>query len=214
VPNSARLDPSFGQVQFVGEVEERHSIAGQPGKLKVTAFLSRGRMGRFEDAIRLAELTGEPADIAAVRRFRSRAGISFSLEQQVSKNISVFAKGGLANGNVEPYEFSDIDRTLAAGVSIKGAGWGRDDDTVGLAGVNNVISRVHQRFLDAGGLGILVGDGRLPHPGPEQIVEAYYDMAVAKPLHVTLDAQFIRHPAYNRDRGPVPVGAVRLHAEF
>jgi high affinity Mn2+ porin len=214
VPNSARLDPSFGQVQFVGEMEERHSIAGQPGKLKVTAFLSRGRMGRFEDAIRLAELTGEPADIAAVRRFRSRTGISFSLEQQVSKNISVFAKGGLANGNVEPYEFSDIDRTLAAGVSIKGAGWGRVDDTVGLAGVNNVISRVHQRFLDAGGLGILVGDARLPHPGPEQIVEAYYDMAVAKPLHVTLDAQFIRHPAYNRDRGPVPVGAVRLHAEF
>jgi high affinity Mn2+ porin len=214
VPNSARLDPTFGQLQFIGELEERHSIGGQPGKLKVTAFLSRGRMGRFEDAIRLAELTGEPADIAAVRRYRSRTGISFSLEQQVSKSISVFAKGGLANGKVEPYEFSDIDRTIAAGVSIKGNGWGRDGDTIGLAGVDNVISRVHQRFLDAGGLGILVGDGKLPHPGPERIVEAYYDLALAKPLHVTVDGQFVSHPAYNRDRGPVPVGTIRLHAEF
>jgi high affinity Mn2+ porin len=214
VPNSARLDPTFGQLQFIGELEERHSIGGQPGKLKVTAFLSRGRMGRFEDAIRLAELTGEPADTAAVRRYRSRTGISFSLEQQVSKSISVFAKGGLANGKVEPYEFSDIDRTIAAGVNIKGNGWGRDGDTIGLAGVDNVISRVHQRFLDAGGLGILVGDGKLPHPGPERIVEAYYDLALAKPLHVTVDGQFVSHPAYNRDRGPVPVGAVRLHAEF
>jgi high affinity Mn2+ porin len=171
-------------------------------------------MGRFEDAIRLAELTGEPADIAAVRRYRSRTGISFSLEQQVSKSISVFAKGGLANGNVEPYEFSDIDRTIAGGVNIKGNGWGRDGDMIGLAGVDNVISRVHQRFLDAGGLGILVGDGKLPHPGPERIVEAYYDLAVAKPLHVTVDGQFVSHPAYNRDRGPVPVGTIRLHAEF
>lgn len=214
VPNSARLDPSFGQVQFVAEVEERHSIGGRRGKLKITAFLSRGRMGRFEDAIRLAEETGEPADIAAVRRFRSRAGVSFNLEQQLSKTVSVFMKGGLANGNVEPYEFSDIDRTIAAGVSVKGSGWGRKDDTVGIAAVNNVITRVHQRFLDAGGLGILVGDGKLPHPGPEQIVEAYYDLALAKPLHLTLDGQLIRHPAYNRDRGPAPVGAIRLHAEF
>lgn len=214
VPNSARLDASFGQVQFVGEVEERHSIGGEAGKLKITAFLSRGRMGRFEDAIRLAELTGEPADITAVRRFRSRAGISFNLEQQLSKSLSLFVKGGIANGNVEPYEFSDIDRTIAAGIRVKGSGWGREEDTVGIAEVNNVITRVHQRFLDAGGLGILVGDGKLPHPGPEQILEAYYDLALAKPLHLTLDGQFIRHPAYNRDRGPVPVGAIRLHTEF
>jgi high affinity Mn2+ porin len=214
VPNSARLDPNFGQLQFVGEVEERHSIAGQPGKLKVTAFLSRGRMGRFEDAIRLAEQTGEPADISAVRRYRSRAGVSFNLEQDISKSLSVFAKGGFGNGNVEPYEFSDIDRTIATGISVKGSGWGRDGDTLGFAAVHNVISRIHERFLDAGGLGILVGDGKLPHPGPEQIAEAYYDLALAKPLHLTLDGQFVRHPAYNRDRGPVPVGAIRLHAEF
>lgn len=214
VPNSTRLDPHFAQVQFIGELEERHSIGGEPGKLKITAFLSRGRMGRFEDAIRLSELTGEPADIAAVRRYRSRAGISFDLEQQLSKSASLFVKGGAANGNVEPYEFADIDRTIAAGVSVKGSGWGRDQDTFGIAAVNNVITRVHQRFLDAGGLGILVGDGKLPHPGPEQIAEAYYDFAVAKPLHVSLDGQLVRHPAYNRDRGPVPVGAIRLHAEF
>jgi high affinity Mn2+ porin len=171
-------------------------------------------MGRFEDAIRLAEQTGRSADITAVRRMQSRTGVSFNLEQQLSKTASVFVKGGVANGNIEPYEFSDVDRTIATGVTLKGSAWGRSDDTLAIAGVINGISRVHQQFLNAGGLGILIGDGRLPHPGPEQIVEAYYDVAAIKALHVTLDYQFVDHPGYNRDRGPVSVGTIRLHAQF
>jgi high affinity Mn2+ porin len=214
VPNSAELDSSLGQNELVGEIEHRHSIDDEPGKIKITVFRNRGRMGRFEDAIRLAELTGEAADIAAVRHTRSRAGISFNVEQQVSKTASFFVKGGIANGNIEPYEFTDVDRTLAAGLTLKGNGWGRSSDTIGFAGVINGISDVHKRFLDAGGLGILVGDGKLPHPGPEQIIEAYYDLAIVSRVHASLDGQFINHPAYNRDRGPVSVGAIRLHAEF
>jgi high affinity Mn2+ porin len=214
VPNSEQLDSSFEQNELVGEIEHRHSIRGQPGKLKITFFRNRGRMGRFEDAIRLAEATGEPADIAAVRHMRTRVGISFNLEQQVAKTASLFVKGGVADGNVEPYEFTDVDRTIAAGVTFQGSGWGRNDDRLGIAAVINDISRIHKRFLDLGGLGILIGDGRLPNAKPEQIIEAYYDLALAKPLHLSLDYQFINHPAYNADRGPVSVGAVRLHAEF
>lgn len=214
VPNAIELDSSFTQNELVGEIEHRHSIDGKPGKIKITVFRNRGRMGRFEDAIQLAGLTGEPADIVAVRRTQSRAGISFNVEQEVSKALSLFAKGGVANGNIEPYEFSDVDRTLAAGLTLKGGGWGRSNDKIGLAGVINQISTVHQRFLALGGLGILVGDGKLPHPGPEQILEAFYDLAIVDHVHASLDGQFINHPAYNRDRGPVPVGAIRLHAEF
>ena len=214
VPNSEELDPSFRQYELDGEIEHRHSIAGQPGKLKVTLFLNHGRMGRFADAISLAEANGQPADIGAVRRMRSRIGVSFNFEQQVSDAVSLFARGGIADGKIEPYEFTDVDRTIALGSAINGKGWNRPDDTIGIAAVINGISKVHERFLDAAGLGILVGDGRLPHPGTEQILEAYYDVAVAKTLHLAVDGQFINHPGYNRDRGPVPIGAFRLHAEF
>lgn len=214
VPNSEKLDSSFEQNELVGEIEHRHSIRGQPGKLKITIYRNRGVMGAFEDAIRLAELTGEPADIAAVRRMQTRAGVSFNIEQEVSRAASLFVKGGIANGNLEPYEFTDVDRTIAVGMTFKGQAWGRADDQLGLVGVLNGISRVHERFLDLGGLGILVGDGQLPHPGAEEIVEAYYDLALSKGFHISIDGQFINHPAYNRDRGPVPLGAIRLHAQF
>ena len=36
------LDPTFNQFQLVGEIEERHELWGQPGKLKITGFLGRG----------------------------------------------------------------------------------------------------------------------------------------------------------------------------
>ena len=213
-PNGTKLAPTFEENEIVGEVEEDHQIAGQPGKLKITAFLNRGRMGRYLDAVALAGQTGQPADIAAVRQFRSRTGVSFNLQQQVAKDVGVFVKGGIADGSVEGYEFTDIDRTLATGVSVKGGRWRRPDDTFGLAGVINAASSAAYAYLNAGGLGILAGDGQLPHPGPERDIEAYYDIAVVKALHMTVDYQFVDNPAFNRDRGPVSIGAIRLHAQF
>jgi len=213
-PTGADLDPTFDQFQLVGEIEERHELWGQPGKLKITGFLSRGRAGSFQDATDLALATGQPADINAVRMYTSRPGVSLNLEQQVSQNWGVFARAGWADGNIEPWDFTDIDRSVSAGVSINGKQWGRPDDTIGLAGVVNGISGVHEAFLNAGGLGILIGDGQLPNPGLEQIVEMYYSYALSASTRLTFDYQFIANPAYNADRGPVNVFAGRYHTAF
>jgi high affinity Mn2+ porin len=214
VPNSVHLDPGFHEFQSVLELEQRHDIAGRPGRLLLTVFDSRGRMGLLDEAVQLAESTGTPVDIAAVRSYRGRAGASLSLEQQLADDLGAFARLGKAGGNVETYEFTDIDRTVSLGLSLQGTRWRRADDTLGLAAINNGISAARERYLNAGGLGILVGDGRLPHPGPEQILETYYSLAVFRFAHLSFDYQWINHPAYNRDRGPASIVAVRVHAQF
>jgi high affinity Mn2+ porin len=99
-------------------------------------------------------------------------------------------------------------------LSLKGSRWNRADDTVGLAASINEISSARRRFLDSGGLGVLVGDGQLPNAGPEQIVETYYELRTFLHTHLTLDYQWVNHPAYNRDRGPVSIVAMRMHAQF
>ena len=64
---------------------------------------------------------------------------------------------------------------------------------------------IHAQFLDAGGLGLLIGDGQLPHPGLEQIIETFYQFPIGA-WKVMFDYQFVVNPAYNRDRGPVSIG--------
>ncbi len=214
VPNSTKLDPTFDQFQWIGEIERRYDFWGHPGKIAFTGFLGRGRMGSYEDAIALAAITGGPANIAAVREYQSRGGINMNLEQEITPDLGVFMRAGWANGDIEPYEYTDIDRTIAAGLSLNGKQWGRPDDTVGFAGVVNGISPEHAAFLNDGGLGILIGDGMLPHPGLEQIIETYYSYALTSKTYLTFDYQFIVNPAYNTDRGPVNVFAGRFHTSF
>ena len=213
-PNSAVLTKGFEQFQLDGEIEYRQSWLGREGKLKLLGFLSRGRMGRFDDAIAVAEASGGPANTAFVRRYRSRPGLSINVEQPVSDVAGLFVRAGWADGRYESYEYTDIDSTFAAGGSVSGQRWGRKDDTAALALVVNGISRAHQGYLAHGGLGILVGDGRLPHPGAETILEAYYSLALVKGVNLTLDSQTVVNPAYNRDRGPAEVLGLRLHAEY
>jgi high affinity Mn2+ porin len=213
-PAGGDLDPTFNQFQMVGEIERRYQLWGQPGAVKVTGYLSRGRAGQFADAVALAAATGTPADINAVRSYTSRPGLSVNLQQQVSDTLGVFARAGWADGNVEPWDTTDIDRTISAGASIKGTHWGRPNDTVGIAGAINNISTVHQAFFNAGGLGIVIGDGMLPHPGLEQIVETYYSYALTPSIKLSFGYQFVANPGYNTDRGPASVYTVRFHAQF
>jgi high affinity Mn2+ porin len=213
-PLGGTNDDTFNNFQLVGEIEERHELWGQPGKLKVTGYLTRGRAGSFQDAIDLAAITGMPADITLVRTYRSRPGVSLNLEQQVSETLGVFARAGWADGDVEPWDFTDVDRTLSGGISLTGKDWGRPDDTIGVAGVINNISGVHQAFLNAGGLGILIGDGKLPNPGLEDIFETYYSYALSSSTKLTFDYQLIFNPGYNTDNGPVNVFTGRFHWQF
>lgn len=214
VPNSEHLEPGFHEFEVVTEVEKRHEIIDEPGRVLLTVFENRGRMGLLEDAVAAAQANNVPADFVTVRRYRGRFGVSLGFEQQLFSNLGLFVRAGGAAGNVEAYEFTDIDRTVAVGLSLKGAQWTRPHDTLGLVTISNGISGARERYLNAGGLGILVGDGQLPHPGPERIIETYYDVAIFDWAHVTLDYQWVQHPAYNEDRGPVSIGAVRLHMQL
>lgn len=213
-PTAYALDATFQQFELVGEIEERHELWGQPGKVKITGYLERGSMGEYSAAVALAQATGLPADINAVRSYSSRPGVSMNVEQQINENLGFFFRAGWADGSKEPWDFTDIDRTVQGGVSITGRSWGRPDDTIGIAGVINGISAEHIAFLNAGGLGILVGDGLLTNYSTEKILEAYYSYAVTPSTRLTFDYQFMKNPGYNADRGPANIFAVRAHWQF
>ena len=214
VPNSATLDATFHQYQLIAEGERRWMLGGRSGKAVATVFDTHGRMGAYADAVALAVATGANPATATVRRMRDRSGVSFNLQQALTDSFGVFARGGANDGRYEAYEYTDVNRTWAVGLAQGGKPWGREDDKLGAVFLVDEISNPAKAYFAAGGDGILVGDGRLTHSGPEDILEAFYSLGVVKGLHATLDYQFVQNPAYNHDRGPVSVFGFRLHAQY
>lgn len=195
------------------ELERSHELRGLPGKLRLIAFRNVAEMGRYRDALELANATGTDPQVSAVRRRNVKYGFVANLEQELGAGLGGFAKASWSAGETETYAFAEIDRSIAAGLNLSGERWGREKDALAIALVRNGLSGAHREYLAAGGLGFFIGDGRLRYR-PEDIAEAYYLATVAKGLAVAFDWQRVRNPAYNADRGPVSFYGVRLHAEF
>ncbi len=212
VPNGKIVAVDFGQYSAVAEVEHRHRLFDRGGAAKLLAFVNRAAMADYRDAVALAQTTGTTPDVADVRRRRSRAGFSLNVEQEIADGAGLFVRASANDGRREAYEFTEINRSLAGGVSIDGRRWGRGGDTLGIAGVVDALSGAARDYFAAGGVGILIGDGRL-NDAAERIVETYYAFALPGKATLTFDYQRIANPAYNRDRGPVSVYSLRLHID-
>lgn len=214
-PNDKALDTiPFDQSQEIIELEHRHGLAGLAGKIKLLGFMTEARLGGYQDAVALGNLTGSIPDVSMVRKMREKAGVGVNIEQGISEDAGLFLRAGLTQGNAEAYEFTDINRSVSGGGSVTGGSWGRPDDRVGSALVLNGLSEAAKRYFAAGGLGILIGDGRLPNSAGELVWESYYSLQLMDGVLLSADYQLVNHPAYNRDRGPVSILAARAHLQF
>jgi high affinity Mn2+ porin len=193
----------------VFEGELRIAPAGHAGTIRALSYLNHTDSGRYADA-----LTAAQPDVAAVHRVGTlKYGFGWNLEQELSKSVGVFGRLGWNDGKTESFAYAVIDRLASTGVSVTGAAWKRPHDTAATALTATAISGVHGLYLARGGNDFMIGDGALRR-GPEYISESYYSARLAPGMFATLDLQHVNNPAYNRDRGPVWVGSLRLHLEW
>ena len=218
-PSSDVLDPRvFDRAGAVVELEERHTlpVLDRPGKLRLGVFTNVGNTANHGEVVALTQ-TGVFNDIndavVANRRPRRKTGFYANLEQAVTDDLGVFARASLNDGRNESLSFTDIDRSFSGGFALKGASWGRPSDTVGVGASMNAIVPSHRAFFANGGLGLLIGDGRLNY-APERALEAFYAVGLTKAVTVSLDYQHVENPAYNKDRGPADFFGTRLHVDF
>ncbi|MGY3585076.1 high affinity Mn2+ porin [Bradyrhizobium sp. USDA 4341] len=217
VPNAPNTDVlTFKTGGAVVEFEGRYSVFDQPGKLRVGVFGNRGNTGNYAQALAIED-ANPGLDIndvmAGIRKDNTKYGFYLNGEQQIATDVGLFGRLSWNDGRNEILSFTDVDRSVSGGVSIKGSYWGRANDTIGIGGAVNGLSSAHRDYLAAGGLGLLIGDGALNY-SPERIFETYYAYQVNKSLTLTADYQFITNPAYNADRGPVHIFSGRIHGEF
>ncbi|HYW40969.1 MAG TPA: carbohydrate porin [Terriglobales bacterium] len=198
------------------EYELRHGVLPKKsGVVRLLAYTNYANMGIYRDAVAqlkeglvlVPDITHHPWHVT--RKY----GFGVNLEQNLTRNVTAFARWGWDNGRTESFAYTEIDSTFAEGVGVNGARWHRKQDRAGIAFVSNGIKKDHQIYLADGGYGFLLGDGRLNY-GRENIVESYYTAHVWRGIYIAPGVQYIVDPGYNRDRGPVVVPTLRAHVEF
>lgn len=213
-----RIDQHYGD-QI--EIERGHELGGRTGAIRVLAWRNQAHLARFSDALAYGSSVGWVPDPVNGRQYifntrqshQVKYGLGVNVEQELTDDTGTFFRAMWSDGGSETHAFTEVDRSLAAGISMKGTQWKRADDTLGLSVMVNAISADRRRYLEAGGISFFIGDGALRYR-PETILETYYSFPLTKGTNVTLDFQRIANPAYNADRGPVNVVGIRLHAEY
>jgi len=184
--------------------------------LRFLTYYNRGRMGNYDEAISLGQLTGTIPDIKADdKEGRTKYGVSLNIEQPLADDgeTGLFARIGWSDGNNEAFAYTEADQHLSAGVQVSGIHWGRKEDRVGIAYLVDGLSSHHQDYLAGGDSGFMLGDCRLNY-GWEQVFELYYRIQLGSYIQLSPDYQFIQNPGYNKDRGPVAVYSMRVRLSF
>jgi high affinity Mn2+ porin len=217
VANGINLDANMSRARAENiEVEfHRRVIGHQEGILRLLGFVNHANMGTYRQAIDnfLAGRTPVPDITAHPLQTTIKYGFGLNFEQPLNDWMGVFGRWGWNEGRHESYAYTEVDETEQIGLGGGGKRWHRRFDRAGLVFVSNGISHDHQQYLALGGFGFLLGDSRLNY-GRENIVETYYTLHVWRGFYPSLGFQYVDHPGYNRDRGPVVVPTLRLHVEF
>ncbi len=181
--------------------------------VRLLSYFDEARMGSYDAALALGRATSTAPDISLVDKpGGTKYGFGLNFEQPLADEgeTGIFGRLGWNDGSHETWAYTEADQHGSLGVQVNGVHWGRNEDCLGIAYGVNGLSTPHKQYLEAGGSGFMLGDGRLNY-GYEQVLEAYYRVQIGKYLQVSPDFQFIQNPGYNKDRGPVEVFGLRAH---
>ncbi|QHN03333.1 carbohydrate porin [Granulicella sp. WH15] len=185
------------------------------GVVRVLGFVNDANMGVYRDANKafLAGLTKTPEVTDHAFRTTQKYGVGLNVEQEITPYLRAFGRFGWNEGQHESYAYTEVDDTYEMGADYSGRAFNRPLDKIGLTFVTNAIKKDHQTYLALGGKGFILGDGKLNY-AREDTLEGYYNLHAWRGVFYALDLQYINHPGYNQDRGPVLVESVRMHVDF
>lgn len=214
VPTEANgLDPdlNLGKAHSLNlEFDKKYSLLGKDGIVRLIGFYNSGKMDNYKRAI--AAKPSKP-ELNSGGSYNTKFGGALSIEQNINDYLGAFGRLSWNDGRNQTWMFTQIDSSGALGINLDGKLWKRKEDNFGAAFVINGISNDHKDYLNAGGLGFIIGDGKLKY-APESIFETYYNFRLSQNINVSADYQLVFNPAYNSDRGPVNIFGLRTHAEF
>ncbi len=201
------------------EIKYKYKLNNRIGKVSAIAFYNTAFMGDYSatniistpDSINPNFIKNDYSILASRQYGRSKYGFGINIEQALNNNLGVFARASYNDGKNETWCFTEIDKAFNLGTSIKGSKWKRKNDVLGIAYCVSGLSKEHLNYLSKGGLGFIIGDGKLNYRA-ENVIETYYSCSLLNNKVIpSLVYQCVINPGYNKDRGPINIYTIRLH---
>jgi high affinity Mn2+ porin len=213
VANGIEMDWNITRARAENLELELHPVTGMV--VRLLGYANHANMGSYDEANSgfLAGRDAKPDVVAYRQPGRVKTGLGVNTECTLPRLARVFGRAGWNEGHNESFAYTEVNNSVQAGGDLSGEWWNRPRDRLGLAVVSNGLSEPHRRYLALGGQGFLLGDGTLRY-GREDIVETYYTAHLWRGLSASGGLQYIEHPGYNRDRGPVLIEMARVHVDF
>jgi high affinity Mn2+ porin len=192
-----------------------YPLRGYVTHIRALAFVNHADLGNYReaDAAYLAGVDPTP-DISLHRHPGTvKPGLDINLEQDLPRNFRAYFRYGWNHGLYESFTFSEMNDTVSFGADLSGDAWHRKYDRIGSAFVNSGLAYYHREYLALGGIGFMLGDGKLSY-GHESVSETYYTAHVIGGLYLAAQLSFINNPGFNRARGPAIVPGLRAHIDF
>lgn len=209
MPNGMVMDWNVNKAgSHTLEYTRNYSINGKKGALRLVAFHTTANMGNYKQSIALDPKA--PDLFKTEKDGHTKYGFGVNSEQDLNDYLGMFFRASWNDGHNETWAFTEIDHSFSLGLSANGTKWKRKNDNIGLAGVVSGLSQQHKNYLEAGGRGFELGDGKLNY-GFEKLIELYYSTEFINNLYISGAYQFIANPGYNKDRGLVNVFSIRAH---
>ena len=192
-----------------------YPLRGYTTHSRFLTFINHADLGNYREAD-AAYLSGQdPTPNIALHRHPGtiKPGFDINIEQDLPKNFRAYFRYGWNHGLYESFTFSEMNDTVSFGADLSGDAWHRRYDRIGSAFVNSGLAYYHREYLALGGIGFMLGDGKLTY-GRESVSETYYTAHVIGGLYLAAQLSFINNPGFNRARGPAIVPGLRAHVDF
>ena len=161
--NQVDMDRRLAQAHGLSlEAERQIRLGARKGTARFLIFDNEARMGNYDQAVALGRRLGATPDVTQTGDYaHHKFGFTSSDDLELRDNLGGFMRLSWDDGKNETWAYDEVDGSLAVGVDWVPARWGRPNDHWGTAEVVNVLSGPHRRYLAAGGLGFMLGDGAL-----------------------------------------------------
>jgi len=108
------------------EFELRHGVVPKKaGVVRLLAYMNHANMGIYRDAIAQFQQGLVPVPVITNHPWHitRKYGFGVNVEQNLTRNLTAFARWGWDDGKTESFAYTEVDSTFAEGVGLNGARW-------------------------------------------------------------------------------------------